>query len=46
MGGLTKHQVKMAGYWRFFWGGLVYGPRRIRVHKHAKKKNKAKIQPS
>ena len=38
---LTKREVKMAGYWPSSLFSCLF-----KVHKHAKKKNKANIQPT
>ena len=43
---LTKREVKMAGYWPRSFFYVFMDLNFVSVHKHAKKKNLANIQPS
>ena len=43
---LTKREVKMAGYWHSSFFCIFKDRDEVEVHKNAKKKNEANIQPS
>ena len=43
---LTKHGVKMAGYWPSLFFIRLYMDQRADVYKHTARKSKANIQPS